>query len=86
MHGYFTCRCGQCVRASQRPNPCPELTAPVRAAYNSEYEVRQAPNGDLNREGTLRRLGQEWCPEEYHTRTFRMRCQCPTWRFRFASR
>ena len=53
---------------SQRPVVL-ELTAPAGEPGTSDYEVTQAPNGDLNREGTLRvgpRMVSGW-----HTLTFR---------------
>ena len=55
---------------SQRPVVL-ELTAPMGEPAESHYMVRQAPNGDLNREGTLR-VGPRMVSGEdkYHTLTF----------------
>ena len=66
---------------SQRPVVL-ELTAPMGVPDTSEYQVRQAPNGDLNREGTLR-VGPRMV-SGYHTLTFRMAADDHSG-FRFAS-
>ena len=65
---------------SQRPVVI-ELTAPDGGPAISNYTVRQAPNGDLNREGTLKvgpRMGV------YHTLTFQRAAEDHVG-FRFAS-
>ena len=59
-----------------------ELTAPMGEPAESNYMVRQAPNGDLNREGTLR-VGPRMVLG-YHTLTF-LRAADDHLGFRFAS-
>ena len=66
---------------SQRPLVL-ELTAPDGDPATSEYEVRQAPNGDLNREGTLK-VGPRMV-SGYHTLTF-LKAADDHLGFRFAS-
>ena len=66
---------------SQRPVVL-ELTAPIGSPAESNYQVRQAPNGDLNREGTLR-VGPRMV-SGYHTLTF-LRAADDHSGFRFAS-
>ena len=66
---------------SQRPVVL-ELTARMGGPAKSNYTVRQAPNGDLNREGTLR-VGPRMV-SEYHTLTFQKAADDHSG-FRFAS-
>ena len=66
---------------SQRPVVL-ELTARSGGPAVSNYTVRQAPNGDLNREGTLR-VGPRMV-SGYHTLTFQMAADDHSG-FRFAS-
>ena len=66
---------------SQRPVVL-ELTAPDVKPFESTYTVTQAPNGDLNKKGTLR-VGPRMV-SGYHTLTFQMAADDHSG-FRFAS-